>query len=404
MPFHGRLGDLLGPRFLIILGTVVFAIGTLLCMVAEGLGLLFVGRLVQGAGAAGLNPLSLAILSREFEPGVRGKAMGTWNAAGPFTGIVGPIIGGFLVDFFSWRAIYLPMVVAAGLGFVALLVLVPKDPPRARVKRLLQTFDWGGMFLTACTLVSFVLFLSSRPVTGRAPFTDWRILIAFVVSAALWGAWERRQQTPFVAVSLFRRPQFSLASICVNARMFLMSSLTFLIPLYAADVLSIPATQTGLLITGHSTTLLLTMRFGGRLADGWSRRWAVVIGLGGQAGMLFALSMLSASSQLLVLAPMVIHGGFAGLSLASLHHVAMDEVPDESSGIGAGTYSMTRFIGSLLGASIMGIVLERALSAPISTLEAYQRSFRVAALLGVLGVALALGIRSRQGAGAHRGS
>ncbi len=393
MPLHGRLGDLFGPRKVLIAGIGVYAIGTVICMVAPNLAALVVGRIVQGAGGAGLNPLALTIIAREFPLEDRGRAMGTWNAAGPLTGMIGPTVAGFLIDAFSWRTIFLPMVVAQVFGAISLLALVPRDPRADDHRRPPGGFDWPGMVLTAATLLSFVLFLSSRPVTGRAPFTDWRLGLLFVASAVGWVLWEHSRENPFVAIGLFRRPQFSIASGSVAARMLLMGGAGFLVPLFAADVLGIPSTETGIIITINSTALLLTMRFGGRLADIWQRRWAVVIGLGGQTAMVLVLALVPGATLLSLVIPFTLHGGFAGLSLASLHHVAMHEIPGKKRGIGAATYSMTRFVGSLLGASVMGVVLEAGLSNASTVQAAYQQSFLVAALLGLLGVMPALGIR-----------
>lgn len=396
MPFHGRMGDLLGPRNLIVVGILVYAAGTAVCMLAPGLGMLFAGRIIQGAGGAGVNPLSLSIISREFDLQSRGRAMATWNAAGPFTGTVAPIIAGVLIDAFSWRSIFAPMVVAAVLAAAALLLLVPADPPVRRKRGMVRAFDWTGMLLTATTLTGFVLFLSSRPITGRAPFTDWRLGTAFAVSVLLWVIWERRQSVPFVAITLFRQRQFSVASWCVSVRMLLLGALTFLVPLYAADVLNVPAANTGILVTIHAGALLVTMRFGGRLADVWNRRWAVVIGMGGQTLMMLTLGILPQVGAVVFGIPIALHGAFAGLSLASLHHVAIHEVPTANRGIGAGTYSMTRFVGSMLGASVMGVVLEAALAAAPTVQAAYQRSFLVAAAVGLVGVLPALALGGRQ--------
>lgn len=393
MPFHGRLGDLLGARNLIVVGMIVFAAGTAVCMLAPGLGLLFAGRLIQAAGGASVNPLSLAIISRHFDSESRGRAMGTWNAAGPLTGIIGPVIAGVIIDALSWRSIFVPMLAAAGLAITGLFLLVPKDP-KTDEERSLKGFDWIGMILTATTLTSFVLFLSSRPVTGRAPFTDWRLFLVFATSATAWIVHERRRSVPFVAIELFAKRQFSFAAASVSVRMILLGALNFLVPLYAADVLGIPSAQTGIMITLHSAALLVTMRFGGSLADSWNRKWPVVIGLTGQTLMLLVLALEPGASRVGLIVPMMLHGSFAGLSLASLHRVALHEVPAESAGVGAGTYSMSRFIGSLLGASVMGIALEATLSTAVSVSAAYRSAFLIAAGLGVLGILPALGIKS----------
>lgn len=202
LPFYGRLGDPLGLQRLVLVGILVYAAGTIVYMGAPGLGLLVAARIVHGADAAGANPLSLAIISREVAVEDMGRAI---------------------------------------------------SPP--------------------------------------------------------------------------------LRASAVSCRV----------------------------ITGHAA-LLFTMRFGGRLADVWSRRWAVVIGLGGQTAMMATLALLPSATIVTLLVPMVMHGAFAGLSLASLHHVALHEIPDENRGVGAGTYSMSRFVGSLLGASVMGVALEGGLA------------------------------------------
>jgi DHA2 family multidrug resistance protein-like MFS transporter len=252
------------------------------------------------------------------------------------------------------------------------------------------------MVLTACSITSFVLFLSSRPVTGRSPFTDFRLFAVFAVSAALWVVWERRRNVPFVTISLFAKAQFARATSCVSVRMALLGAVNFLVPLYAADVLGVPPSQTGLMITLHSAALLATMRFGGRLADTWNRRYAVLIGLSGQTSMLLWLALAGSATIVGLIAPLVLHGAFAGLHLASLHHVALHEVPAESAGVGAGTYSMSRFLGSLIGASVMGISLEHALGTAADVHAAYQMSFLIAAALGAVGLIPAFGIRSRR--------
>lgn len=398
MPFHGRLGDILGPRRLIWIGLIVYASGTVICALAPGLSLLSLGRIVQGAGAASINPLSLTILTREVNLAERGRAMGTWNMAGPLTGILGPLLAGFLIDSFSWRAIYLPVLAAQMLAAGALMGLVPHDPPEdpsqeSERRRSLREFDWPGLILTALTLLSFVLFLSSRPVTGRDPFTDWRLGVLFAAMASLWYLWERGRPFPFVPISLFRRPQFAIAAGSVSARMLLMASVSFLVPLFAADVLMIPATEIGLVLTLHAAALLLTMRFGGRLADRWNRRWAVLLGLGGQTLTLLFLGLIPVGRGAGLIAPISLHGAFAGLSLASLHHVALNEIPEQTRGVGAGTYSMSRFVGSLLGATVMGVVLEQSLAGAALVSDAYRTSFLVASALGLLGVLPALGIR-----------
>ncbi len=116
MPLYGRMGDTLGKRRLLLLGTTIFLAGTVITMTATSLAWLMCGRFVQGMGSAGFVPLSIAIISQRFAPEERGRALGTWNSAIPLTGLTMPYMAGLLVDSLGWRAIYPPILIAGRIG------------------------------------------------------------------------------------------------------------------------------------------------------------------------------------------------------------------------------------------------------------------------------------------------
>ena len=143
MPLFGRFGDDLGKARLLLIGVIILIAGTLLIYFADTLLMIFVGRIIQGIGASGSTPLSLAILAQRFPEEERGRAMATWNLAAPGTSIIAPSLSGLLVDSFGWRTILIPVFVIAIAAFFIVRYWVPtlRGKPNWLV---LRQFDWGG--------------------------------------------------------------------------------------------------------------------------------------------------------------------------------------------------------------------------------------------------------------------
>ncbi|MBN1219157.1 MAG: MFS transporter [Anaerolineae bacterium] len=394
MPLYGRLSDGLGKRRLFLLGIVVFLGGTILSLMAANLFLLILGRAIQGLGVAGINPLCMAIIAERFPTSERGKALGTWNSVGPAAGILGPLLGGFLVDNFGWWTIFWPVLL---VGLVALFTVYQQVSPAGRsfVKPgFLRSFDWGGVVLLISTTIMLVFYLSSRPITGVEPLQDWRLLVATLLSLGGFIVWEKRHPNPFVSFDIFSTLSFTRASVGAGLRMFLMSSIGFLLPLYLTDIYSLNAASIGTVVTIHAAALLVTMRLGGQLADRWNSRQPVVIGSSIQLMMMVFFALLPATaSPGLVIVGLVVHGLGAGLSLAAFHRSAMSGIPNNQTGIAAGLYSMIRMGGTVLGVALGGVVLQFGLDHFPLMIKAYQTTFWFAAGVALLGVVAGWNLR-----------
>jgi EmrB/QacA subfamily drug resistance transporter len=393
MPVYGRLGDELGKSRLLLAGTLLFGLGSILALVANSLPLIFIGRIIQGAGSAGITPLSLAIIMERFATEERGRALGTWNSIAPGTSIFAPTLGGFLVDSLGWRTIFIPVIAAAILAFIIVRWQIPplRDKPNWSV---LRSFDWGGAILLNGTIILLVLYLSSRPVTGIEPLQDWRLLLGFLLSGAGFILWERRHAIPLVDFHILRHSNFSLASISSGLRMALMIGITFLLPLYLADIYDLPASQIGLLATIHAVALFLSIRWGGTLADRWSNRWLITISLILQLTMMIYFALLPGDLSLFWIGlGSIIHGLGSGLSLAPLHRTALGGIAPEQTGVAAGIYSMTRFAGSMLAVALAGVILQTGLDRGLPLLDAYQAVFIFLAATGIAGVLITSRLR-----------
>ncbi|MEM7531035.1 MAG: MFS transporter [Chloroflexota bacterium] len=391
MPLYGRLGDKLGKRRLLLLGVMLFIVGTAIIIVSINLAWLMIGRIVQGMGTAGFTPLSIAIISQRFAPEDRGQLMGTWNSAVPLTGFTVPFLGGLLVDAFGWRGMYPLMLVC---GIIALWLVYKNVPGRTATTDsetsltatdvaiadndtglFLRQFDWIGVVLLSSATIVLLLYTSSRAITGVPALQDWRLLgLCFLLFAGLI-VWERRRETqwvaeeyiaetqPYINLNLFRNRNFTLTCISAGLRMSLMTSAAFVIPLYLNEIHGLKASTIGIAIALQTAMLFLVSRAGGQLADRWGSRRPVLLSMVGMVGMLAFQAMLPASAPLwLTFVAVMGHGLFIGLSLGPLHRSAMQGVSDEESGSAAGLYSLIRFSGIVLGTAVAGVFLQQGLS------------------------------------------
>ena len=386
MPLYGRLGDALGKRLLFMAGVTVFVLGTAVNLFADRLPVLMLGRAIQGAGAAGIAPLAIAMISEFFPAGERGGALGTWNSIGPAAGMVGGFLAGPIIDILGWRSVFIPVSLVGLAALLAVRLLVPVAESSAR-PRSIHRLDWGGALLLGASITSVLFYISSKPITGVAPLRDWRLLAVATFVSFGFILWERRQAIPFVALDIFVNSSFTLASLCVAVRMFTMSGITFLAPLYLADVKGLSAITTGLLLVAHSAGLFVSMRVGGHLSDRLGSRRLVVSGITLQLMVMIYFALLSDGAALgLVMAGLIAHGLSAGLSLPALHRAAMGGVARRRTGIAAGLYSMIRFCGTALGAALGGVVLQQGLDRGLQTIDAYHTGFWFFAGVALLGV------------------
>lgn len=395
MPLYGRLGDGLGKRRLILTGICIFLIGTVLVLGASSLPMYIVGRAIQGIGTAGFVPLSIAIIAQWFEPEERGKVMGAWNSIIPLVGLTVPFLGGLLVDAYGWRAIYPPVAVAGVLALFVVRQNVPTLAARTVDPRFLRTFDWLGVLLLSSALVTLLFFTSSRPITGVDGLRDWRLLLLCLALFALLIVWERRREQPYVNLGIFRNDTFTATSISAGLRMFLMSSITFVMPLYLTDIHGLSASRIGIALALQAGALFTMSRAGGQLADRWGTRRPVLFSMGALLLLMIALALLPATAPVWALfAIATAHGFVIGLSLAPLHRSSMHGISEAETGGAAGLYSMFRFAGQILGVSVAGVVLQQGEQAATVPITAYQAAFWLYAVMAVLATVITLRIRS----------
>lgn len=393
MPVYGRLSDAVGRRRLILAGIVIFGLGTALTVMATNLAGLMAGRAIQGIGASGMMPLSMALISTIFPATERGKALGTWSVVGPIVGFVSPLFAGFMVDHWGWRAAFVPSLLFTILTFFAVARFVPAGLSHVQ-PHFWRTFDWIGVLLLAGATTCLLFFLSSRPITGVTPLQDWRLGLSMLVLFVAFLFWERRRADPFVELSIFTNRLFTLGSFAAGLRMVIMAGQEFLIPLYLVDVHGVSAAQIGGVTMMNAGAMALVVRFGGQAADRWGSRWPTVIGIGAQGLIMLVFVFLPSTAPIWFIALlMALYGLGAGLVLAALHHAALGHMTKAQMGAAAGLYSMIRFAGAMVGTALAGVILQYHLDLAWPIVDAYQQVFLFFAISGLLGVLTGLTLR-----------
>ena len=346
MPLYGRFSDDLGKRRLLLIGMAVFIGGTLIATVSLNLTMLLIGRIVQGVGIAGILPLSLALITEVFPSRERGKAMGLWSTVGPVTGVIGPLLAGFIVVTWGWRASFLPPAIFAIGGVLAVYFFIPASSLQVRFN-FLRTFDWPGLGLLSGLLTALLFYFSSRPITGVPPLQDWRLLGLTLLFLIVFVWVETRRAKPFINLHILSNRSFTIASLCACLRMLQLSGgFSFLFPLYLADVIALDPSLSGFFLMTFPLAMALVVRVGGNFSDRQGSRAVVMMGFGLLIIVLLAFSQLTSTTPYWVFITLFLVAGLgAGLMLASLHRAALNDIAEADLGTSSGLYSTIRFFG-----------------------------------------------------------
>src|SRR3954447_17106096 len=274
----GRLGDRFGPKNLYLVGLAVFTISSGWCGLTHDIGQLIVARSFQGLGAAMMTPQTMAVITRTFPPTKRGQAMGLWGATAGVATLVGPILGGVLVDLAGWEWIFFINLPVGVVGFALAWRLVPALPTHS------HRFDWLGVGLSAVGMFCVVFGIQEGRTydwgTITGPITVWSligvgvvVLIAFVV----WQATNRKE--PLVPLGLFRDRNFSLANVAITTVGFAITAMAFPLMLWAQAVRGLTPTRSALLLVPMAVISGALAPFVGRLVDRTPPRFIAGFGL-----------------------------------------------------------------------------------------------------------------------------
>ncbi|MBC7951008.1 MAG: MFS transporter [Rhodospirillaceae bacterium] len=391
----GRLGDMTGRRRLLLAGIALFTVASVLCGVAPSLWLLIGARAAQGLGAAIMMALTVAFVGEAVPKAKTGSAMGLLGTMSAIGTALGPSLGGLLIAGFDWRALFLVNVPLGILAFLLAHRTLPIDRRGPNTDR--AGFDTLGTLLLALTLAAYALTMT----IGRGSFgpLNMVLLLAAVLGGGLFVLAEARAASPLIRLAMFRDPVLS-ASFAMSALVStVMMAILVVGPFYLSRALGLQAALAGLVLSAGPFVAALTGVPAGRLVDRLGAQPMTIIGLGGIAAGCFVLSMLPSTFGIPgYIAPIICITASYALFQVSNNTAVMTDIRPDQRGVVSGMLSLSRNLGLMTGASVMGAVFALASAAadittarPEAVATGMRITFAVAGMLMVVALAMAMG-------------
>jgi EmrB/QacA subfamily drug resistance transporter len=359
----GRLGDILGRRRMFLAGVILFALSSAAAGLAPGSSALVVSRVAQGVGAALMMPATLSIITNAFPAHERGKAIGTWAGVSALALAIGPLLGGFLTEHVSWRAIfYINVPVAAG-AIVATLFAVRES----RDETVGREIDWAGTAVLTAGLTALVLALVEGNAWGWGSAPIVALLAASVVLLASFLAIEARVRAPIIQFEFLRDRDFLGSTLVAFVISFAMLGMFFFMALYIQNILGYSPLEAGVRFLPTTLVIMVLAPIAGRLTDRIGPRPLIAAGLAVVAVSLFMqaeIDVRSGYGELLL--PFVLMGVGIALTMSPMSTAAMNAVADAKAGLASGLLSMSRMVGGTFGIAVLGAIFQARSRADLS--------------------------------------
>lgn len=388
------LGDRFGRRRMFTAGLILFSAASVACALATNATWLVAGRALQGAGAALLMPLAMALLSAAFPPAERAKALGIFGGITGLALIVGPIVGGAIATGFSWQWIFW---INVPIGLVAVpLVLLRVPESRGRAAAL----DVGGLVLVGGAAFALVWGLLRGNSAG---WTDGEVitaLLAGLILAVAFVVFELRTPEPMLPMRLFRLRAFAAgiaASLLFYAGMY---GVVFFIAQFFQTAQGYGPLGAGLRMLPWTATLFVFAPLGGRLVDRLGERTLVVGGLLMQAlGMAWIAVLVAPDTAFAALVvPMIVAGAGVSLAMPAAQNAVISSVTGPEVGKASGAFNMFRFLGGAFGIATLVAVFDHTggLASPQAFSTGFAAAVGGAAILSAAGAAFGLALPGRR--------
>jgi DHA2 family multidrug resistance protein len=358
IPISGWLANHFGRKNLLLISTAGFTVASLLCAIAPSMGLLVTFRVIQGACGGSLQPLSQAVTLEAFPPKEHGKAMAIWAMGAIVAPVVGPVLGGWLTDNFSWRWVFyinLPV----GLLSVFMIKTFLKDPPYIR-RSSARVDSWG-----LATLVIWVAALQIMLDKGQEE--DWFdsrfivvLAVAFAVGLLAWVVRELSTRQPVADLRVFGQAPFAAGTAVMAIVSFVMYGSQVTISIWLQTLLGYPSVQAGVTMLALGLGAALSMPVASSLVSRFDPRKVFVCGVLGCAFSFHQLMGFNLNVGFWdVFWPQFIQGASIGLVFVPLTILTMASIPKERMGNATSLFNMMRNIGGGVGISMVATMLTR---------------------------------------------
>ena len=388
MLIGGKLADAYGRRLLFVIGIVVFTAASLWCGLADSGEMLIAARVVQGAGAALMNPATLSIIAATFPPKERGMAIGIWAGVSALALAIGPLVGGLLTEHLSWHWIFFVNVPVGVVAVAASLLLINESKDETH-----ESLDLPGLGTSALGLFALTYGLIEANGYG---WTSARIVGSFVVAAVSLASFlviERRRRSPMLDLSLFRSGTYTGANVAMLLVALSMFGVFFFVSLYMQNVLGYSAVQAGAAFLPMTLIIIVVAPVAGKASDRYGSRWLMTIGMVLLGVQLLYLSQLGPDATFWDLLPGFVVGGLGmSMTMTPTAAAATRAVPVSKAGVGSAVLNAMRQVGGSIGIALMGaIVAHEASGRPglDGFMAGFERALFVASLIAFAGAFVA---------------
>src|SRR6266705_7102174 len=350
----GSLGDHYGRRRIFLIGVALFASASAACGFAADIRQLIAARAIQGLGAALLVPGSLAIISSSFPENERGRAIGTWSGLSAITTALGPVIGGWLIEHVSWRAVFFINVPLAFLVILISFRYVAENSDRDKAP-----IDWLGASLAAVSLGALVYGLIESSRFGFADKSVIVVLIAAGVLLVIFLFFEARFSQPMLPLALFRSRTFTGANLLTFLLYAALGGTLFFLPLNLIQVQRYPPTSAGAALLPFILIMSFLSRWSGGLVARYGPKLPLVVGpvITAVGYLLFLLPGIGGNYWANFFPPVVVLGLGMAITVAPLTTTVMSSIGQNRAGTASGVNNAVARTASLIAIAVLGVVM-----------------------------------------------
>ena len=387
-PLMAKLSDIYGRKSIYILDILLFALGSLITITSFSYDMLLIGRAIQGLGAGGIFPVANAFIGDIFPPDRRGSALGILSSVWGLSSVLGPVLGGLLLNY-SWQLLFIINLPIAAAVVIGSLYILPQSEKNSRIN-----FDWYGITILGIIVITLAYGLNQIDTRNfMTSFTSlyvWPyILLSVILLPVLWKV-EKKASDPLIQVNLFKSLEVKLvSSIMVGTG--LIQAATIFVPAFVIASLSFSTSYASLMLMPIVLTMAIGAPIIGKLLDKFGSRNIMLTGAFSMVIGLFIMGMFSQNFYLFILGGVLVGVGMSTAIGSPPRYIMLLESPPKDRASGQALINIITSVGQLMGGALIGAVI----GSYAGHLVGYQFAFMVMGFVAIAMTILAIGLKTK---------